>query len=417
MSEPKTEAERAVEEAREVHLTGKVGGMDESTGRPLLRLFEAQTGYDCVESPCGKGQCGKRPGSSHGRHGDEWVYSVTNGLFAVSLRVFTDRLRGVRDEKLRRSDGKGSSGAVLDAHSSTPTSEDQIREGRKGMECQYIEAGRCFGGFSGYLVADEFFAEHGRDTQEQTDGFWQALEAKWRDLRASVAADLPSVERCMHCEGAGLVKPVEPLLTDPKAMTLVESARRHVPAMERKVLEDLFVRTAEAFMKTRTFLAEAQARAEKAEGELEDAKAGERFAKEYGHEVERARTLGLTAGLLRATETCATMSAAALAIEHVRRTDDLPSPAVFAPRRARRHEADPRPGTEAPLRALVGSGARTHECRACTQGEARHVRAPLDWGVTRRRRDRGRLPWAGSPARGLRRPREPWRRRDRARGP
>lgn len=218
-------AERAVEEAREVRLTGKVGGLDEATGRPLLRLFEVQTGYDCFESPCGKGQCGKRPGGSHGRHGDEWVYTVTNGLFAVSLRVYTDRLRGMRNEKLLRLDGKGSSGAVLDAHSSTPTTEDQIREGRKGVECQYIEAGRCFGGFSGYRVADEIFSEHGRDTQEQTEGFWEALEAKWRSLRASVEADLPSVVRCTYCEGAGVTKPVEPLLNDPKAMTLVESAR------------------------------------------------------------------------------------------------------------------------------------------------------------------------------------------------
>lgn len=171
---------------------------------PLRRIVETRLGYDCIATPCGKNGCGTHPGSSHGRHGDEWVYVVTDGDFALSLVVFTDNLNG---GKLPGRRTAYPIGADISGHASRPSGEDQIREASLGQECTYLDGGRCWTCWSSGLAASEFVKEHGfdADDREQNEGFWRALEAKWIALRASVDENRPRVTQCQCCAGKGVV--------------------------------------------------------------------------------------------------------------------------------------------------------------------------------------------------------------------
>lgn len=169
----------------------------------LRRIVETRPGYDCIAKPCGTRGCGTTPGASHGRHGDEWVYVVTDGAFALSLVVFTDNLNG---GKLPGSGSRYPVGADLSAHANRPTSEEQIKEGAAGEECAYITEGRCFGGWTSGLAASDFLKEHGfSEEREQNEGFWRALEAKWSEIRSYVEQNRPAVKQCECCKGEGVV--------------------------------------------------------------------------------------------------------------------------------------------------------------------------------------------------------------------
>jgi hypothetical protein len=171
--------------------------------RQLRRIVETRPGYDCIAKPCGERGCGTSPGSSHGRHGDEWVYVVTDGDFGVSLVVFTDNLNG---GKLPGRSTAYPIGADLSGHTSRPAYEDQIRKGESGQACAYLDGGRCFSCWTSALAASEFVAEHGiSEEREQNEGFWRALEAKWSELRAHVDSNRPRVRRCACCHGSGIV--------------------------------------------------------------------------------------------------------------------------------------------------------------------------------------------------------------------
>lgn len=178
--------------------------MTYASSRSLRRIVETRPGYDCIASPCGKNGCGTIPGASHGRHGDEWVYTLTDGEFAVSLVVFTGRLNGVR---LPGGIDHYPVGANLSGHAARPAHEDQIREASAGQECTYLDGGRCFDCWSSVLAATEFVKDHGvsAEQRDQTDRFWCALEDRWRELRQYVESNRPSVKQCPCCEGAGVV--------------------------------------------------------------------------------------------------------------------------------------------------------------------------------------------------------------------
>lgn len=172
----------------------------------VRRGTQVRDGFDCIKAPCGKRGCGERPGSSHGRHGDEWVYSVTDGEFALTLVVFTNLLRGVEFDgcsaELRNYFPKG---AGMYSHSRSPTSEEQIREGFTGEKCEFLDGGVCFSGWSTALGGDEFFKAHGRNALDQSSEFWRMFEEKWREARASLESDRPKVMQCACCKGAGVV--------------------------------------------------------------------------------------------------------------------------------------------------------------------------------------------------------------------
>lgn len=178
--------------------------MNEKTNhvRPLRRITETRAGYDCIANPCGKRGCGTQPGASHGRHGDEWVYVVTDGDFALSLVVFTNNLNG---GKLPGARGVSYPiGADVSGHTNRPAREEQIRDGEAGEECPYVD-GRCFSCWTSGLAASDFIKEHGMsDEREQNEGFWRALEAKWSEIRAYVDENRPRVKRCECCDGKGV---------------------------------------------------------------------------------------------------------------------------------------------------------------------------------------------------------------------
>lgn len=174
-----------------------------TSASPLRRVTETYPGYDCFAKSCGKKGCGTRPDASHGIRSDEWVYVVTDGIFALSLRVFTDCVGGRRHPSY--TSGTYPEGAYLVGHAGSPVSEDQIKEGVVGDECPYLDAGRCFSCWSSSLQAGEFFKAYGGDAYEQEERFWIALETKWEEVRASVESDRPAVMRCTCCGGRGAV--------------------------------------------------------------------------------------------------------------------------------------------------------------------------------------------------------------------
>jgi hypothetical protein len=177
------------------------------------RSSEVFPGYDCILHPCGKNGCGTHPMSSHGRHGDEWTYVVTDGKFAVSLTVFTNRLNGNLHPPLRTFSPRGTE--VL-FHTHTSNLEEERGGIRSGSKCAYLAGGHCLHEMGPVGAARAFFAEHGRGEYEQSEPFWLALEAKWEEMRQVEEAeeaeekDRSRVKRCPDCTGRGVVAAAEP---------------------------------------------------------------------------------------------------------------------------------------------------------------------------------------------------------------
>lgn len=163
-------------------------------------------GYDCVRFPCGKDNCGKTTGGNHGISPEDWIYAVSDGVVALSLRVMSDifppsappRPSGL--PKLPR-------GIILHVHASFPTELVAIRVGTKPQECEYMDAGSCFGSEGYGLAADKLFAEVGGPRFDQPESFWLGLERAWHEF-AKPAYDErvdDKFERCNHCDGVGTV--------------------------------------------------------------------------------------------------------------------------------------------------------------------------------------------------------------------
>lgn len=170
----------------------------------IRRITDVRPGYDCVANPCGKRGCGTRPGSSHGRHGDEWIYVVTDGESAMTLTVFSKLLNGqpFPDDSDYWRDFKGS-GADLRLHSSFPYGDDEDVDA-KGSKCEYLDKGQCFDNGGSALAASNLFKEHGASTLEQSEAFWLAFEAKWKEWRAD-ARPARLYRKCPCCDGGGRV--------------------------------------------------------------------------------------------------------------------------------------------------------------------------------------------------------------------
>lgn len=174
----------------------------------LRRITNTRPGYDCIAKPCGDRGCGTNPGASHGRHGDEWIYTVTDGQTALSLVIFTNRLGG--EQMPCRSDSHPMA-ANLDLHTPYPRTEEQIREGEKPNECEFIDCGRCFMNGGSILAARDLYQPHRVDSVEQTEAFWLALEAKWREWTTYAESERPDrkIAQCPCCKGAGTVAAAE----------------------------------------------------------------------------------------------------------------------------------------------------------------------------------------------------------------
>jgi general stress protein YciG len=171
----------------------------------IRRIKETRAGYDCIAKPCGKDSCGKFPGASHGRHGDEWHYTVTDGQTALTLVVFTSRLGDGRLPGPLSSLSSYPMGAGLGLHTPYPRTEDQIRNGDVGEPCGYLDGGRCYSNDGSITAASDFVKAHGSDAFEQSEAFWLALEAKWTEWRRDAEENRPRVVRCTCCNGNGVL--------------------------------------------------------------------------------------------------------------------------------------------------------------------------------------------------------------------
>lgn len=132
-------------------------------------------GYDC------RVECKHEKKGDHGIASDEWSYVVMDGERAVSLHMLSDRYPAsapperMHPEVRRILLERPFIGRLFEHHAN-PT----------GCECEWVTGGRCQGDVT-YLGAGEFWAAHGDSTQpEQSEAFWQALEAELEDRLPTV---------------------------------------------------------------------------------------------------------------------------------------------------------------------------------------------------------------------------------------
>lgn len=172
----------------------------------MKRYSTIVPGRDCIRSPCGEGNCGKTEGGNHGIVADDWLYVVSDGRVALSLRVSS----GVYPSSVPKSPGllTEPSGVVLHVHTAFPTERESLRNGDKGESCGYVEGGRCFADDGQYLTARELFTDlSGAASFEQSEGFWAGLEVAWQQLAAPAYKERvdKQFQRCNHCDGVGTV--------------------------------------------------------------------------------------------------------------------------------------------------------------------------------------------------------------------
>jgi hypothetical protein len=165
-------------------------------------------GYDCIRHPCGRGSCGTTPGGNHGIHGEEWAYAVTDGEATLFLTVFTNKMpASVPTRTLSSVLSRQPYGADLSTCVPWPVSEEHVREGGEGRACEWSRTGRCWTEESSSFQAHEFWENHttAPEAFEQGECFWEALEARWEEIKEQVAKDRVFVVQCSECEGTGLV--------------------------------------------------------------------------------------------------------------------------------------------------------------------------------------------------------------------
>lgn len=158
----------------------------------MKRISEKRPGYDCVRYPCGKNGCGTRPGASHGVHCEDWVYAVSDGRLALSLRVFG----GVFPASVPPApalDARYPTGAGLFLHVGYRFPGHDADD-----ECEYVAGGRCFTRERcSYTASGDFLALHFRKAAgfEQPEPFWLALAAELREWAKSAPDEALTVEQ------------------------------------------------------------------------------------------------------------------------------------------------------------------------------------------------------------------------------
>lgn len=175
--------------------------MTDSTST-IRRASVIVPGYDCVTSPCGKSGCGSIPKYTHGAHGDEWIYSVSDGEVALVLMVYsgvTPRRRVACPE-----------GRSLRSHLTFPTEIERLRTGPPYCDderCEFLCGRPCILGEPRYNAARSFFQKRGAPEYVQPESFWEALEEEFaREAAKARAARVDLTHRqCPCCKGVGTV--------------------------------------------------------------------------------------------------------------------------------------------------------------------------------------------------------------------
>lgn len=160
----------------------------------LRRATFLRPAYDC--GPYGR-DCKHDEKGDHGQHCDEWFYVVGDGPHALGL--------GVSAGNFPRGKSRPPEGSRLHFHGPRSEREEDIQLGASGAECEYIEAGRCFGS-TWFDLAEEVFAATGAPSFEQPESFWLDLERRFREHLADYTAAIAAApHRCATCGGTGLV--------------------------------------------------------------------------------------------------------------------------------------------------------------------------------------------------------------------
>jgi len=159
-------------------------------------------GWDCIAHPCGQYGCGKDPGSSHGRHNDEWMFAVTNETedVVLTLTINSGVTPCCAPEPPDASD--------LSCHIAWPTSREQIKINAPPQHCSFVRGG-CYVYFTTCLGARKFGEKYfvPELKTEQPEAFWAALEARAIELEKSARSERADTKwaRCPHCDATGTV--------------------------------------------------------------------------------------------------------------------------------------------------------------------------------------------------------------------
>jgi hypothetical protein len=170
-------------------------------------------GYDCRIA------CQHETKGEHGQHGDELQLVVRVPDFAISLEMMTKARGGAYTRGAFDETGPVYPYGVTD-HSPCPTNEEDVRDGRLGVECGLISSGRCYPYMPISSVAATLWTradtirlgDHLVDSNveeavlELQTGVWWRLAQALHDARArllAINAALPA--QCLACHGTGLV--------------------------------------------------------------------------------------------------------------------------------------------------------------------------------------------------------------------
>jgi hypothetical protein len=187
----------------------------------ITRKSELVKGYDCVHfcnDPRHVDTFGKpyrSSGQSHGRDMDRWQYAIQTDEAAVVLIVRSWEQSTVLPELWT---GLIPKGDALSLHVPWKMYPEQIRNDEGGDKgCQWIPSG-CYSSAQ-YTTAKRFFERNGDPSFEQREDFWKRLEELALQLIAESKAKAAefTLERCNHCDGAGVM---------PKAQKTAEAMKR-----------------------------------------------------------------------------------------------------------------------------------------------------------------------------------------------
>lgn len=178
----------------------------------MKRFSTTIPGRDCMRFPCGKGGCGTSAGGNHGVCDDTWIYAVSDGEVALSLRVAS----AIYPESVPRDryiEQMKPHGIMMHVHAAFPVERESIRARARGQACEYVDDGLCFAVGDGYGLAakklynDLVFTLGGTNAFEQPETFWIGLERAWKEFAEPAYAQRvdDKFERCNHCDGRGIV--------------------------------------------------------------------------------------------------------------------------------------------------------------------------------------------------------------------
>ena len=131
---------------------------------------------------------------------EHWQYIVTDGTFAVSLAV-----NSAIYEPGVRAYYKEPQGDTLALHVAWPVSDEEVKGEYTSGECEFIDAGRCYGRTRNRLnMARVLFAKHGLPQRDQPERLWAELERIHASDRAGLEVWQPA-KKCEACCGCGIV--------------------------------------------------------------------------------------------------------------------------------------------------------------------------------------------------------------------